>query len=261
MTVDDGDASYNGDENHKVWSGSQDQLDSVGAVESPYEMFSGNSSTLGRPLRARQISTPIDVPPPPVKEERKPKRDKKSAKSSSSQSLSGTLIRPKPMHPAAMHRSGMQGSAGPGSVIYGPISAYGPHAARYHTISHRGCPPGQTGPQPSQLAHHPPLSPHAHLHHQPQYQHQLQMMHHAAHPHLYGMPPLQVPVLMPQQYATLQPSRSSSKKKKEKKRWSARRHAHCATHICLPSTAGHGVAAAVGPVSGRRDSPVRKFQP
>ncbi|KAH8304928.1 hypothetical protein KR018_005052 [Drosophila ironensis] len=206
VTVDDGDASlYNGDENHKVWSGSQDQLDSIGAVESPYEMFAGNNSTLGRPLRARQISTPIEVPPPPVKEERKQKRDKKSSKSSGSQSLSGTLIRPKPMHPAAMHRGGMQGPPGPGSMIYGPVSGHGAGPTRYHTISHRGFPPGPPGPPPGHHMGHlaaPPHHPHA-------------MMHQ----HMGGLPPpMQIPVMMPQQYATLQPSRSTSKKKKKDKK-------------------------------------------
>ncbi|EDW81439.1 uncharacterized protein Dwil_GK12067 [Drosophila willistoni] len=208
VTVDDGEVSlYNGDENHKVWSGSQDQLDSIGAVESPYEVFSGNNSTLGRPLRARQISTPIEVPPPPVKEERKNKRDKKSSKSSGSQSLSGTLIRPKPMHPAAMHRSGMQqGHPGPGSVIYGPVAGHGPHPSRYHTISHRGFPAGPPTPN-GHMGHH--LPPHPHQHH---------MMHHGPPPHMGGMPPLQIPVMLPQQYATLQPSRSTSKKKKKDKK-------------------------------------------
>lgn len=222
MTVDDGEASvYNGDENHKVWSGSQDQLDSIGAVESPYELFAGNTSTLGRPLRARQISQPIDVPPPPVKEERKQKRDKKSSKSSGSQSLSGTLIRPKPMHPAALQRSQMHpglgpgpgghggpGGPGPASVIYGPVS--GPHAARqYHTISHRGFPPGPPGP-PHAHAH-----AHAHQHHQ----HMMQIQAHAHAQQLAaGMPPLQIPMMLPQQYATLQPSRSTSKKKKKDKK-------------------------------------------
>ncbi|BFF88902.1 uncharacterized protein DMAD_07788 [Drosophila madeirensis] len=220
VTGDDGDASlYNGDENHKVWSGSQDQLDSIGPAESPYEMYTGNTSTLGRPLRARQMSAPIDVAPPPVKEERKQKRDKKSSKSSGSQSLSGTLIRPKPMHPAAMHRSGLPSSAGPGSVIYGPVSGHGhgqgqghghgphSHSARYHTISHRGFPPGP--PPPSHMVHHPQA--------QLSHQHHMQM-HHAAHQHMGGMPPLQIPVMMPQQYATLQPSRSTSKKKKKDKK-------------------------------------------
>ncbi|XP_062123028.1 uncharacterized protein LOC133836513 [Drosophila sulfurigaster albostrigata] len=225
VTVDDGEASvYNGDENHKVWSGSQDQLDSIGAVESPYELFAGNTSTLGRPLRARQISAPIDVPPPPVKEERKSgKRDKKSSKSSGSQSLSGTLIRPKPMHPAAMHRSQMHPGPGPGaagaaSVIYGPVS--GPHAGRqYHTISHRGFPPGPGGPLPPHHAH--PHAPHPHAaaaaaaHHQQQ-QHHMMQLHHAQ--QMAGMPPLQIPMMLPQQYATLQPSRSTSKKKKKDKK-------------------------------------------
>ncbi|XP_017855505.1 PREDICTED: uncharacterized protein LOC108608580 [Drosophila arizonae] len=213
VTVDDGDASvYNGDENHKVWSGSQDQLDSIGAAESPYELYAGNTSTLGRPLRARQISTPIDVPPPPVKEERKTKREKKSSKSSGSQSLSGTLIRPKPMHPAtAMHRTQMHAGPGPGpgsaSVIYGPIS--GPHAARqYHTISHRGFPPG---PPP----HHAHAHAHAHAQAQAHAQHMMQMQHAQ---HMAGLPPLQIPMMLPQQYATLQPSRSTSKKKKKDKK-------------------------------------------
>ncbi|XP_036678489.2 uncharacterized protein [Drosophila suzukii] len=200
VTVDDGEASCNGDENHKVWSGSQDQLNSIGAQESPYELFAGNTSTLGRPLRARQISTPIDVPPPPVKEERKTKRDKKVSRSSGSQSLSGTLIRPKPVHPAALHRSGFQGAAGAGSMVYGPVS--GPQSARFHTISHRGFPPGPT----THLAHHP--QPHLP-------QHQVHMMHHS---HISGLPPMPIPVMMPQQYATLQTSRSTSKKKKKDKK-------------------------------------------
>ncbi|ALC46394.1 CG12581 [Drosophila busckii] len=214
VTVDDGEASmYNGDENHKVWSGSQDQLDSIGAVESPYELFSGNTSTLGRPLRARQISTPIDVPPPPVREERKTKRsDKKSSKSSGSQSLSGTLIRPKPMHPAAMQRAQLHAAhAGhaAGSVIYGPISGP-PHAARqYHTISHRGFPPGP--PQG------PPGPPH-HAMQQHHHQHQQHMLHMQHAQQMAGMPPLQLPMMLPQQYATLQPARSTSKKKKKDKK-------------------------------------------
>nr|AAL48471.1 GM02933p [Drosophila melanogaster] len=202
VAVDDGDASFNGDENHKVWNGSQDQLDSIGPLESPYELFAGNTSTLGRPLRARQISTPIDVPPPPVKDERKTKRDKKLTKSSGSQSLSGTLIRPKPVHPAPQHRSGFQGPSGPGSVTYGHVSGHGLHAARYHTISHRGIPPGSH----SHLTHHPPPHPS---------QNQVHMMHH---PHIGGLPPMQIPVMMPQQYATLQPSRSTGKKKKKDKK-------------------------------------------
>ncbi|XP_043651700.1 uncharacterized protein LOC122619067 [Drosophila teissieri] len=195
VTVDDGDASYNADENHKVWNGSQDQLDSIGPLESPYDLFTGNTSTMGRPLRARQISTPIDVPPPPVKEERNTKRDKKSTKSFGSQSLSGTLIRPKPIHPSPLHGSGFQV---PGSMTYGQ----GPHASRYHTISHRGIPPGP----PNHLPQQPPPHPS---------QHQVHMMHQA---NIAGLPPMQIPVMMPQQYATLQPSRSIGKKKKKEKK-------------------------------------------
>ncbi|XP_019894042.1 uncharacterized protein LOC101892813 [Musca domestica] len=196
VAIDDGDASlYNGDANHKVWSGSQDQLDSI-VMESPYDMYSGNTSTLGRPARMRQMSHPIEVPPPPMKEESsKKKKDKKSSKSSSSQSLSGTLIRPKPIHPATMQRPGMPIPGPGGNMIYGPMPGPPPQmmGRNYHTISHRGFPPG---PPP----HHPGMPP--------------PMMQHPP-PHM-GMP-MQLPVMMPQQYATLQPTTSTKKKKKDKK--------------------------------------------
>ncbi|XP_055382883.1 uncharacterized protein LOC129613027 [Condylostylus longicornis] len=229
----DGDGSiFNGDENHKVWNGSHDQLDGIVNLESPYEVFSGNSSTLGRPARARQISAPIPVPPPPMKEETKKKKDKKSSKSGSSQSLSGTLIRPKPIHANSLQRPTMlhhhhhhpsMGPPPPGSVIYGPI---GPHAAasvrQYHTFSHRGIPNGMT---PTQQQGPPP--PHHHHHH-----------HHHHHPNGPSQPPppphmIQtplaamhqlhhsqngpVPIIIPQQYATLQPSKSNKKKKSKNK--------------------------------------------
>ncbi|KAI8124402.1 hypothetical protein CVS40_4902 [Lucilia cuprina] len=205
VAVDDGDASlYNGDANHKVWSGSQDQLDSI-VMESPYDMYSGNTSTLGRPARLRQISQPIDVPPPPMKEENKKKKDKKSSKSSSSQSLSGTLIRPKPIHPATLQRHGIPMGPGPGSMIYGalpgPPPQQPPMGRNYHTISHRGFPPG------------PPLPPHHHPGMPPQMHPQMM---HGPPPHHMGVP-MQLPVMMPQQYATLQPSTSTKKKKKDKK--------------------------------------------
>lgn len=209
VAVDDGDASlYNGDANHKVWNGSQDQLDSI-VMESPYDMYSGNTSTLGRPARQRQMSQPIDVPPPPMKEESSKKRkDKKSSKSSSSQSLSGTLIRPKPIHPAAMQRHGMAmgHGPGPGNMIYGvlPGPPPPPMGRNYHTISHRGFPPGP--PQHHHHhhpGHHPGMPPQMHP----------QMMH--GPPHM-GVP-MQVPIMMPQQYATLQPSTTTKKKKKDKK--------------------------------------------
>uniref|UniRef100_A0A1B0GD20 PID domain-containing protein n=1 Tax=Glossina morsitans morsitans TaxID=37546 RepID=A0A1B0GD20_GLOMM len=194
VTVDDGEASlYNGDENHKVWSGSQDQLDSI-AMESPYDMYSGHNSTLGRPARLRQISQPIDVPPPPLKKDsNKKKKDKKLPKSSSSQSLSGTLIRPKPIHPATLQRQGMH----LGAPIYGPLPGPPLMGRGYHTISHRGFAPGPHVPPHAAMP--PPLHP--------------QMIHPP--PHI-GMP-MHVPVVMSQQYATLQPSSSMKKKKKDKK--------------------------------------------
>ncbi|XP_055854094.1 uncharacterized protein LOC129917907 [Episyrphus balteatus] len=210
--VDDGDGSiYNGDENHKVWNGSQDQLDGI-AMESPYEVFSGNTSTLGRPVRARQISAPIEVPPPPMKEESKKKKDKKSSKSSmggggvmggGSQSLSGTLIRPKPIHANTLQRPGMH-HGGAASVMYGPVS--GPPPSRhYHTISHRGFPMNGAPPPP----HHP-----HHPHHPPPHP---MMGHHPAAAHHMGQMGMPMQVMMPQQYATLQPSRTSTSSKKKKK--------------------------------------------
>lgn len=54
---------YNGDENHKVWAGSQDNLDGI------YDVYS--TSTISRPSRPRQISQPVAVPPPPMKEKKK----------------------------------------------------------------------------------------------------------------------------------------------------------------------------------------------
>lgn len=44
---------YNGDENHKVWAGSQDNLDQI------YDVYS--NSTLTRPQRPRQIVQPVAV--------------------------------------------------------------------------------------------------------------------------------------------------------------------------------------------------------
>ncbi|XP_011213197.1 uncharacterized protein LOC105232976 [Bactrocera dorsalis] len=205
VTVDDGENSiYNGDENHKVWNGSQDQLDAI-AMESPYEVFSGNTSTLGRTVRARQISTPIDVPPPPVREEvNKKRKEKKNSKTPGTQSLSGTLIRPKPIHPSTLQKAGVYGGAS-GSVIYGPLVGPGgfppPHGSRnYHTISHRGFHGGPSGSQPH--FHHPSMPS----------QPPPQMMH----PQQMGIP-MQMPVMMSQQYATLQSSRSTKKNKKDKK--------------------------------------------
>ncbi|XP_057651920.1 uncharacterized protein LOC130891295 [Diorhabda carinulata] len=59
---------YNGDENHKVWAGSQDNLDGI------YDVYS--TSTISRPTRPRQISQPVAVPPPPVKDKKKKTKQK-----------------------------------------------------------------------------------------------------------------------------------------------------------------------------------------
>lgn len=204
--VDDVGSIYTGDENHKVWAGSQDRLDDIG-TESPYDFYStngmtlsnGNSSTLGRTPRARQISAPIPVPPPP-KEELKRRSKEKKSKNGTSQSLSGTLIRPRPVHGSTLvrsvpkHQIPMQQH---GPMHYGPMP---PHLAaqqrQFHTFSHRGYTNGTLGgPQG------PP--------------HPLQMipmqMHPQMHPHMH-----QVPVMLPQQFATLQHPRNMKKKKKDK---------------------------------------------
>lgn len=212
--VDDGGSIYNGDENHKVWSGSQDRLDDIG-TESPYDFFSstsigngggmGNMSTLGRTPRARQISAPVPVPPPPKDELKKQKKDKKN-KSASSQSLSGTLIRPKPVHGATLTRGPpMHHQMAMGPPMHGPMHGYGgpayghgppppppPHHRQFHTISHRAYANGSHG-------HMPPPHP-------------LQLV------QMHGPPPghMQMPVMMPQQYATLQHTRGKKKGKKDK---------------------------------------------
>lgn len=90
---------YNGDENHKVWAGSQDNLDTI------YDVYS--TSTLTRPQRPRQISAPVPVPPPPQKDKTKKKKDKKSTSreelypmmNGKASSISGTMLKPKNMHP------------------------------------------------------------------------------------------------------------------------------------------------------------------
>uniref|UniRef100_A0A336N786 CSON008122 protein n=1 Tax=Culicoides sonorensis TaxID=179676 RepID=A0A336N786_CULSO len=185
--TDDGESSSlcNGDENHKVWTGSQDHLDAIHS-ESPYEIYSGGHSTLGRPARQRQISMPVQPPPPP-KEELKKKKESKQSKPVGSQSLSGTLIRPRPIHMNPAVHMGNRGPMPPhpGMMIYGP-PMMPPHQSRqFHTIGHRGHPNnGQGHPQMHQM-HHPQM-------------------------------PLPMPIMMPQQYATLQKSRTGKKKKKDK---------------------------------------------
>lgn len=207
--TDDGESSlYNGDENHKIWNGSHEQLNGVSnghqnGNESHYDFYSnGNgvngTSTIGRPSRQRQISAPVPVPPPPKEEIRKKEHKKSvSSKSMGSQSLSGTLIRPRPIHPA--HHPGR---GGPPPMFYGPpppnmnghhmMGPYigtlphmnGHNGRQFHTIGHRGHPQGP---------HHPP-PPH-------------QMMP----PHMQHMQ--HMPMVLPPQYATLQSVKNKKKKK------------------------------------------------
>ena len=179
--VDDGEGSlYNGDENHKVWTGSSEQLDVMGLENhNHYDIYGavGSGSTLGRPARARQISAPIPVPPPPKEELiMKKKKDKKSKMSPGSQSLSGTLIRPRPMHMAPM------GRGPPHPMMMYPIGPPPPPGRQFHTIGHRSM-NGNSGPP---MLHHPQMPMHM------------------------QMP---MPIMMPQQYATLQHPRTSKKKK------------------------------------------------
>lgn len=196
--VDHDDGSiYNGDENHKVWTGSQDRLDANGN-ESPYDFYSsgginvgGGSSTIGRTPRARQISAPVPVPSPP-KEELKKRKDKKT-KPIGSQSLSGTLIRPKPVYSGSLMRGG---PPPPNAMIYGHpgMGPPMPPQRQFHTFSHRGFVNGAGGAHPNggQMM---PMGMH--------------------HPHHVQMAP-PPPFMMPQQYATLQNPRNTKKKKKDK---------------------------------------------
>ncbi|XP_060533251.1 uncharacterized protein LOC132706128 [Cylas formicarius] len=95
---------YNGDENHKVWAGSQDNLDGI------YDVYA--TSTISRPSRPRQIAQPVAVPPPPVKEKKKKSKSQSKSLAGSREdlyhplmngkasSVAGTLMRPRqiPMH-------------------------------------------------------------------------------------------------------------------------------------------------------------------
>lgn len=196
--TDDGESSlYNGDENHKIWTGSHEQLNGHqnGGGENHYDFYSNGgmngTSTLGRPNRQRQIAAPIPVPPPPkeeiIKQQKKMSKEGKKAKSVGSQSLSGTLIRPRPIHPN--HHP--MGRGPPPHMMYPPHHMMGPHMThlppppqtmngrQFHTIGHRGHAP----PPPPQM-HMPPMH----------------------------MPPMQQ-ILLPPQYATLQSVKNKNKKK------------------------------------------------
>uniref|UniRef100_A0AAG5CPF3 PID domain-containing protein n=1 Tax=Anopheles atroparvus TaxID=41427 RepID=A0AAG5CPF3_ANOAO len=262
--VDDGESSlYNGDENHKVWNGSTDQIDGIGfGNDGHYDIYSGpgglggstggggggvgggvggggGGSTLGRPARVRQISAPVPVPPPPKEEPKKSKKDKKAGKGGAqqhqqqqvqvgSQSLSGTLIRPRPMHmnplgrPAGGPAAGANAAAAMaaaaaahhGMMLYhhhpglvGHPGAGGPPppvpGRQFHTIGHRSMNGMGMGhpPHPAMLQH-----PHAPMH--------PAMAGHLAHPGMHPHAGMTLPaMMMAPQYATLQHPRTSKKKK------------------------------------------------
>lgn len=88
---EDDESIYNDDENHKVWGGSQDNIDGI------YDVYN-NTSTISRTARPRQITQPVAVPPPPIKE--KKKKDKKKNLSSSREDLYHPLMNGKMHNPA-----------------------------------------------------------------------------------------------------------------------------------------------------------------
>lgn len=119
---------YNGDENHKVWAGSQDNLDQI------YDVYS--SSTISRPSRPRQISNPVTVPPPPMKE--KKKKNKKLSESKEelyptmngkASSIAGTTMRPRNQIPMQQ----------PIYIMHHPQTLPNPKFLKHHgnTFSHR----------------------------------------------------------------------------------------------------------------------------
>lgn len=201
--TDDGESSlYNGDENHKIWNGSHEQLNGLNGHQngdSHYDMHYSNgingTSTLGRPSRQRQISAPIPVPPPPKEEIKKKKESKKSSSSKSvgSQSLSGTLIRPRPIHPVGR-------GPPPHMMIYGPPPPHmmGPPMGQHPYHPHPMGPPHPNGRQFHTIGHRGQPHP-------PQMHPQMHPMH---------MPPMQI--MLPPQYATLQSVKGKKKKGKDK---------------------------------------------
>ncbi|XP_058060856.1 AT-rich interactive domain-containing protein 1B [Anopheles bellator] len=285
--VDDGESSlYNGDENHKVWNGSTDQIDGIGfGNDGHYDIYSGpagstgggggggiggGGSTLGRPARIRQISAPVPVPPPPKEEPKKSKKDKKLAKSlqqqqqqhqqhlyqqhhhqqqqqqqqqqvGGSQSLSGTLIRPRPLHmnPLGRPAGGAAHSPGGNAAAMAAAAAaahhgmmmyhHHPHHPSYHHPSHHPShhhpahgmmvmpppPPPVPGRQFHTIGHRSvngsAMAATAALMHHPHPALGMPMPHPAA-----GMT-LPAMMAMAPQYATLQHPRTGSKKKKDGK--------------------------------------------
>lgn len=124
---------YNGDENHKVWAGSQDNLDGI------YDAYS--ASTMGRPTRPRQISNPVAVPPPPPKDKQKPKNRAKHPNKPSAEdlyhvsmngkanSVAGTAPRPRNHMPVQQ----------PVYIVHHPQTLPNPKFLKHHgnTFSHR----------------------------------------------------------------------------------------------------------------------------
>lgn len=131
---------YNGDENHKVWAGSQDHLDGI------YDVYS--TSTISRTPRPRQIAAPVAVPPPPAKE--KNKKYKKKLMSSKedlyhpmmngkANSISGTMMKSKPPnhYPPPHHQHQQQQQ--PVYVMAHPQTLPNPKLMKHYgnTFSHR----------------------------------------------------------------------------------------------------------------------------
>lgn len=208
--TDDGESSlYNGDENHKIWNGSHEQLNGINGHhngDNHYDMHYSNgmngTSTLGRPSRQRQISAPIPVPPPPKEELKKKKESKKSSsKSVGSQSLSGTLIRPRPIHPSGRNPPPhMMVYGHPPPHMMGPPMPMGPNSYHHPHAQHphMGPPIQMNGRQFHTIGHR--------SQHQQQHHPQMMQMHH--------MPPMQI--MLPPQYATLQSVKGKKKKGKDK---------------------------------------------
>ncbi|XP_053679922.1 uncharacterized protein LOC128730861 [Anopheles nili] len=266
--VDDGESSlYNGDENHKVWNGSTDQIDGIGfGNDGHYDIYSGpgglggstgggggggvgGGSTLGRPARARQISAPVPVPPPPKEEPKKSKKDKKASKSAhqqqhqqvGSQSLSGTLIRPRPMHMNPLGRSaGSAAAMAAAAAAHHGLMLYHPHPGmmaghpgagppppppplppqvpgrQFHTLGPRSMNGGGGTVAAALAAGLPPHPSMLHPHH-PHHHHPHAQLHPGmglAHPGMHPHAGMTLPAMMlAPQYATLQHPRTSKKKK------------------------------------------------
>ncbi|XP_044739029.1 uncharacterized protein LOC123300511 [Chrysoperla carnea] len=246
---------YNGDENHKVWAGSQDNLDSV------YDIYS--TSTISRPTRPRQIAQPVEVPPPP--KEKGKKRNKKllggskdelyhpllNGKSKSEINLStrpskassvagGTMMKPRPM--STLMRP-PQGPPGPGMHPHQPVYIIQPHIHpsttlpnpkifKHGTFSHRNKKmliPARPIPPPFvPMAAAPPIiipnpatlqkSKKKHKYHNHVMEEPIYMPSNRALSPVASYQPINFPheAYLMQQYATMDPKYSTGTKKKDK---------------------------------------------